>query len=394
MRQLTRSLAALVAVCTTCFAQPSSPSNALDALRAAAEESGSDAVLVLHRGDTLAEWYFGKEPKPVEVMSVLKSIVAIGIGRLVTTGAIESLDQPVSTWYPEWRQGQKRDITLRHLLNHTSGLQNVPNAGAEIYPAPDAIQLALAAELTDEPGTVFRYNNKATNLLAGIIQRASGKRMDVFFADEFFGRMGIEEYTWYFDASGNPHAMAGLQLHARDLAKFGLLVLDHGTYQGERLIDPAFIDEMLAQSQPHYPRYGLLWWRLPAITRYVLDEAQLEALIGDRLSTDQAARLRPLIGRVFTDRQTADAAVAAQLGDDWRSVINPDDPDSGAIDLVRREDSEFHAFYADGYLGQTLMVVPDRGIVAVRQVANSATYDPDTDLFLAFKELVLQLDAE
>lgn len=384
----------MVALCTTCLAQPSDPPSALDALHAAAEESGSNAVLVLHRGDTLAEWYFGNERRPIEVMSVLKSIVALGIGRLVTTGAIESLDQPVSTWYPEWRQGRKRDITLRHLLNHTSGLQNVPNAGAEIYPAPDAIQLALAAELTDEPGTVFRYNNKATNLLAGIIQKASGLRMDAFFAEEFFRPMAIEEYKWHFDASGNPHAMAGLQLHARDLAKFGLLVLDHGTYQDERLIDPAFIDEMLAQSQPYYPRYGLLWWRLPATTQYVLDEEQLETMIGVRLSTDQAARLRPLIGRVFAERQTADAAIAALLGDDWRSSIIPDDPDSGTTDLIRREDSEFHAFYADGYLGQTLMVVPERGIVAVRQIANSDTYDSDTDLFLAFKELLLQLDAE
>src|SRR5690606_30258640 len=124
----------------------------------------SDAVLILHDGEILAEWYFGRERGPIEAMSVVKSLVAVGIGRLITLGKIESLDQPVHAFFPEWKQGRKADITLRHILNHTSGLQNVRNTGVEIYPAPDALKLALAAELSDDPGAKFAYNNKAVNL--------------------------------------------------------------------------------------------------------------------------------------------------------------------------------------------------------------------------------------
>src|SRR3546814_19063982 len=68
--------------------------------------------------------------------------------------------QPVADFYPEWKQGQKQQITLRMLLNHSSGLQNARRADVEIYPAPDAIQLALAAELSSKPGTAASYNNK------------------------------------------------------------------------------------------------------------------------------------------------------------------------------------------------------------------------------------------
>jgi len=292
---------------------------ALDALHAAAERAGSDSVVLVKDDIVIAEWYFDKKERPIELMSVLKSLVSLGVGRLVTLEMIDSVDQPVHTFYPEWNQGRKKEITIRHLLNHTSGLQNLPSAGAEIYPSPNAIKLALAAELADDPGAAFSYNNKAVNLLAGIIEKASGQRMDLFFASEVFGPMGIDIHQWYFDESGNPHAMAGLKLFARDLAKFGQLVLAKGVWDGQPLVSPEYIDAMLDQGQPYDARFGWLWWRL-------LDD-----------------------------------------------------------------DGNVAGYYGDGYLGQTLMVVPEHNLVAVRQVARSDEYDAETDGFRDFRNMVLQL---
>lgn len=311
----------MFAVTQAIFAQSVSSVNkeALEELQVAAEQAGSNAVIILQDNELIAEWYFGHEERPVEIMSVLKSIVSLGVGHLITEGLIDSLDQPVYTFYPQWKQGRKQEITIRHLLNHTSGLQNVSNAGAEIYPSPNAIKLALAAELESDPGSKFSYNNKAVNLLAGIIKKATGQRMDQFFASKFFNPMGIEQYQWYFDESGNPHAMAGLRLLAQDLAKFGQLILNNGVWEGEQLVSKEYIGTMLDQGQPYDARFGLLWWRL-------LDE------------NDNIA-----------------------------------------------------AYYGDGYLGQTLMVVPEYGIVAVRQVARSNDYNPSNDGFREFKKMVLQL---
>jgi len=163
----------------------------------------------------------------------------------------------VYEFYPEWKQGRKQLITIRHLLDHTSGLQNVPNAGVEIYPARDFIRLALAAELKTDPGKVFFYNNKAVNLLAGIIERASGKRMDIYFRDEIFKPMGIVDFNWATDSAGNPQVMAGLELTAEDFAKFGELVLNKGRWGSTQIVSEHWIEESMTPQA--FPRYGLLW---------------------------------------------------------------------------------------------------------------------------------------
>jgi CubicO group peptidase (beta-lactamase class C family) len=209
---------------------------ALERIRKSAEEAASDAVVIVKDGRLVADWDFGKERGLIETMSATKSIVNLAIGRLVDTGKITSIDQPVSDFYAEWKQGRKKLITIRHLLNHTSGLQNERNTTVEIYPSPDFVQLALAADLSDEPGSKFAYNNKAVNLLAGLVQRASGTRMDLFLGKEIFEPLGIKDFAWTLDQSGNPHGMSGLQIRAMDMAKIGQMMLDEGFWKGKRIL--------------------------------------------------------------------------------------------------------------------------------------------------------------
>src|SRR6266540_41466 len=133
---------------------------ALQRLLRAAEAAHSDAVVLWKDGHQVGAWRFGHARRKLQVMSITKSIVSLAIGRLVTTGRIKSLDTPVAEFYPEWRQGQKQTITLRHVLTHTSGLQDRPDAGVEVERSPDVVRLALSAELADPPGTRFMYNNK------------------------------------------------------------------------------------------------------------------------------------------------------------------------------------------------------------------------------------------
>jgi CubicO group peptidase (beta-lactamase class C family) len=146
-------------------------------------------------------------------------VVSLAVGLLLDEGRIKSLDQPVSDFYPEWRQGAKRRITIRHLLTHTSGLQNAQHTSEEIYPSGDFVQLALAAELTSEPGTAGAYNNKAVNLLAGVVEQASGQKLDAYLRERLFTPLGIVAFEWSRDDAGNPHAMSGLQIRPRDFAR-------------------------------------------------------------------------------------------------------------------------------------------------------------------------------
>ena len=362
-------------------ALPAPAAQALAAIERAGSDSHSDALLVLRDGEVLLERYREGEPAPIELMSATKSVVAIGVGLLLAQAHLESLDAPVSTWYPEWRQGRKADITVRMLLDHTSGLQNTPNAGAEIYPAPDVVQLALAAELESTPGEEFAYNNKATNLLAGVIARASGQPMDEYLAEHLFAPLGIEPGTWHRDDAGNPHAMAGLPLTARDAARLGQLLLDDGRLaDGTRLLPEGFVEELFAPGA-RSERLGLLWWRVPEWQRVSLDDGAPAYLAANEVSADFIDALQSLAGRSFDSIQDA---LRTSLGEDyvepWVEQVRERGLDSRKVFNV--ENGPVVAYRADGYLGQYIVVVPDQRVVAVRQIQSresEGTHPPDSD---------------
>lgn len=155
----------------------------LDHLTHRARETHSDGFTILHRGEALSDHTFERTDEPVSIMSVTKTVICLAFGRLLDDGILGSLDTPIADILPEWRQGRKRNVTVRMILNHTTGLQNDLNAGIEIEPAPDWTQLALCTELDADPGTVFAYNNKAIFLLHPIIQGLTGSPLDAFLRE-------------------------------------------------------------------------------------------------------------------------------------------------------------------------------------------------------------------
>lgn len=361
--------------------------SALAALLEKAEAAHSDAVVILKDNKLVSESYFGKPKEKLEIMSCTKSVVNLAVGQLIDAGRIKSLDQPVYEFYPEWKQGNKKLITVRHLLNHTSGLQNTRNATVEIYPSPNVINLALAAELSDAPGTRFSYNNKAVNLLAGIIEIASGKRMDLYIADKIFQPLGITDYKWGLDASGVPFAMAGLQLNAVDFAKIGQLVLNKGEWNGRRIVSEQWIDESLKQGQPYYNLAGLLWWRIPASERIVIDEAKFKDLEAANINPTFISKLTPLKNVVFTSSFNYFMALSQLFGTGLEEPLNGELAGK-KIELARRETGEIVGYSAVGDLGEYLVILPRQNLVAVRLVKGSNTYNPQTDWFNDFVGLV------
>src|SRR3954471_18115908 len=121
------ALAAL-ALTTSVHAATLTPAatKALTHITDGARQSNTKAMVIWQDGKEISHYYPGdKAPGPLEAMSVTKSVTALAIGQLLGTGKIKSLDQPVADFYPEWQQGQKKDITIRMLMDHTSGLQNM-----------------------------------------------------------------------------------------------------------------------------------------------------------------------------------------------------------------------------------------------------------------------------
>lgn len=354
---------------------------ALNALVEGAKASHSDTMLVLRDGKVLASYTRpGETPHAIEMMSATKSLVGLAVGRLVTEGKIKSIDEPVSDFYPEWKQGQKAKITVRMLLDHTSGLQNVPNTTVEIYPAPDGIKLALAAELSSPPGTRFSYNNKAMNLLAGVIEQASGMRMDHYIERTILQPMGIPGPAWNtdggFDHAGHPYAMAGWKATAADAAKIGELVLADGRWHGKQLIDPAYIRAMVGQSQPFTPSYGLLWWRRSADRKMGVSAKAIDAMEQQGIDRVGLEKLRPLVPRTFTQPSELRPAFTQALGAELPTLAKDINAHGrGMDDLIEDRSGPIVAYEANGYLGQYIVVVPKAHLVAVRQIEADPSYD-------------------
>jgi CubicO group peptidase (beta-lactamase class C family) len=354
----------------------SQQATALKALVDGAKASQSDTLLVIHDGKVLANYRRpGTSTDPIDMMSSTKSLVGLAVGRLITQGKLRSLDQPVSDFYPEWKQGNKAKITVRMLLNHTSGLQNVGNTTVEIYPAPDGFQLALAAELSDPPGTKFSYNNKAMNLIAGVIEKAAGEPMDVYIAKELLAPMGIDAAPWgERDKAGHPFAMSGWMATPEEAGKIGELVMAQGRWHDKQLIDAAYMQQMVSQSTPLYPYYGLLWWLRSGDVR--LSAGGLDKARAAGVDTAIIDKLAKAVGKPYAS--TDDFAIHGlpALGIDlqtFREQLKTHHIASATL----FQPSPIVAWEANGYLGNYVVIVPKAHLVAIRQITSRDDVNPE-----------------
>lgn len=363
-------------------------SAALERLVKRAEETHSDALVILKDGKLVGDWRFGKPARTIEAMSATKSIVSMAIGRLVTTGKLR-IDDPVATIYPAWKGTPKEKITIRHLLDHTSGLQTNPTT-EEIYASRDIVTQAIDAPLASEPGAIFFYNNKAVNLLAGIVEKASGKKLDEYLRDELFGPLGMTRFSWMRDASGNPHGMAGLQIDPVDLARLGQLVLDEGTFQGRRILSPEWVRESLPKGGNGERRSSLLWWPIEAWTKLEVADETLDAWRkggADPAFVDKMATLR---GKVFTDMGELLPLVDQLFGAGQGIQAYMTNVRAKGLPGLKRTSGPVVGFSANGFLGQYVAILPASRLVVVRMIRQESFASED-DNFGGFFQRVQEL---
>ena len=379
-------------ISVACYAQ-SINGSVLSKIKERSFETHSDAVIIKQDGKTIYEHFSDKE-EPIYIASAGKSLASLAIGKLIEQKLLDSIDQPIYTVYPEWKQGDKKKITVRMLLNHTSGLQNNPNASVELEPAPDyqvenIIKLALAAELSDRPGAAVNYNNKAVALLGGIVQELSGKPFDQFFIDEFYAPMDITDYCWIKDKSGNPTLHGAFLIKPTDLVKFGELVLNNGKYKGKRILDENWIKQSLEQSQEFTPIWGLLWWRLPNYEKRIIDDEIWAQWEKEGVNAAFLEKILPLKNILFESKEDFFTALKKELGENWSQLLNEHIP-SNVGWSSKKYGKDIGAYYANGFRGNFLVVVPESNIVAVR-MADSKDFNYETDFYADFVQLISKL---
>ena len=246
------------------------------------------------------EWNHYKKNDCCHVMSATKSIVSLLMGIAIDMKLIQSVDQKVLSFFPDYKikRGEKtiQDVTIRHLLTMSAPYKYKYEPWTKICSSEDWTYSALdflggRAGLSGE----FKYSTLGIHILTGIINKVSGMNTVDFANLYLFEPIGVEKHhnyladtaeehkhftisksprdnVWFCDPLGVGAAGLGLCLSAVDMAKIGQLCLSKGNYKGKQIISSNWIDEM---SQPiikageafRNMSYGYLWWNIEGNTQ-------------------------------------------------------------------------------------------------------------------------------
>ncbi|MFK7829445.1 MAG: serine hydrolase domain-containing protein [Congregibacter sp.] len=306
------------------------------AMRNYAELNRSSSLLVWIDGALEAEFYFGDTTRDSLLVSksLSKPLAAIAVGRAMQRGFIDSLDQSAADFIEAWRGTTKSAITLRQLLGNRSGLlpqgqMSGPEdvlSRAYMHPAHDQV-IINDYPLVDEPGTRYEYSNANSELIAPLIESATGVPYEEWVANEVFKPLGARGgEIWMNRPQGTPHSGCCILLPAETFMRLGLLLLNDGVWEGLRLLPDGYVAQMRTVS-PQNPHAGLGVY----------------------------------VGSPYIER---------------RGAANPD------MDLGENLHSEPYAaedlFLFDGNSNQVVYMVPSQGVVVLRTGA-WAPRDPEWD---------------
>ena len=202
--------------------------------------------------------------------STAKSFYAALIGISLDKGEIDSLDDPVSKYVKEYDTAGKKDITIRQILNMTSGLEFPSHEHEMMFFEDDHMEYAFKVGMESEPGEKFQYNNVNSMMIGEILKNATGKTAKTLIDERIFSKINLTNYTAWEDSAGNTLTYCCLDMSARDYSKFGLLFSRDGNWNGEQIISKEYVDESLKLYWGSTPSmgwshsdtrgYSLQWW--------------------------------------------------------------------------------------------------------------------------------------
>lgn len=227
------------------------------------------ASVIVKNGYIVDEYYKdGYDAQSVFVLhSASKSVTSALVGIAVEQGLIESVDTPISAYLPrvlELDDERWQQITVRHLLTHTSGIQTTDDALWDAWrESPNWLEYIYALPIVSEPGARFSYSTGNTHLLCVILQAVTGESVDSFAKKYLFGPVGMESASIAADAQGISDGGNGVQMDIYDMARFGLLFLNGGDWQGTQVVPAQWVQD---STTVQFARdsgsadYGYQWW--------------------------------------------------------------------------------------------------------------------------------------
>lgn len=225
------------------------------------------AVLVIHNNQIIAEKYtkgFSKETKMLG-WSMTKSITSGVLGVLEKQGKI-NVNQ--SNLFPEWENDNRSKITLNNLLQMNSGLEwvedynNISDVTKMLFLEKDMGKVQLLKPLTGKPNESWNYSSGTTNLLSGFIRNQFKTHQEYldFWYTELIDKIGMNSMVIETDVSGSYIGSSYGWATARDWAKFGLLYLNNGNWNGEQILNSSWVNYSKKPTNGSNGEYGAQFW--------------------------------------------------------------------------------------------------------------------------------------
>ncbi|HET8861395.1 serine hydrolase [Marivirga sp.] len=235
------------------------------------------AFLVVKDTALFYEKYFlGYDEKEISnSFSAAKSIVSLLVGIAIEEGKIESVFQPVSDFLESFKEGEKSKILIKDLLTMSSGIDwneaymSPFSKTTAAYYGNNLTKLVAELEVSEEPSQEFAYKSINTQILAEVLETATGQSISDYATNRLWRKIGAEnDALWSLDrAGGMEKAFCCFNSTARDFARIGQLILNNGSWDGDQVVPAEYIEmaiqpAKLTGSEKSIPHYGYQWWIL------------------------------------------------------------------------------------------------------------------------------------
>ena len=229
------------------------------------------SFLIVRNGVIVLDAYFypyaGREVH--DVASVTKSVTSATIGISIEKGYIKGVDQKILSLLqlpPPDSDPRRGSLTVRHLLTMTSGFdcdtKDGEKALAAMRHSTDWAAFALALPMRADPGSQYAYCSCNQHLLSSALTAVTGESLLQFAEKNLFHPIGITDLIWPADPNGRTHGWGDLHLRPHDMARLGLLYLNHGRWRDAQIVPESWVRE---SSKPLVTvregvGYGYSWW--------------------------------------------------------------------------------------------------------------------------------------
>ena len=225
------------------------------------------AVLVLYKNQLIAERYARGFTKDSRILgwSMTKSILSTVFGIMQYQGKLSVQDRaPIL----EWENDDRKKITLHNLLQMNSGLawdenyEKISDVTKMLFLEDDMTKMQQKQQLVDSPNFSWNYSSGTSNLLSGILRKKLGNQQEYldYWYRELIDKIGMNSMIVETDVKGHYVASSYAWATARDWAKFGLLYLHKGNWNGTQIFSPKWVDYITQPTPTSNNSYGAHFW--------------------------------------------------------------------------------------------------------------------------------------